>query len=82
MFEVKGIPIYKDEIEILRDLRTDVELKTGKQILKKIKPSGDNKLKCDAMDNINMACCKGCQDSRVHDIAMIQTHYIILIQIL
>lgn len=46
MFEVRGIPIFYDEVQLLKDLRADVELKTGKQILAKIKPSGDNIMIC------------------------------------
>lgn len=51
MFEVKGIPILVDEIEILKQLRTDVELKTGRKILSKIKPSGDDIMVCCPIHN-------------------------------
>jgi DNA primase len=46
MFEVKGIRIPVNETEILYELRRQVELKTGRQILSKIKPSGDNIMVC------------------------------------
>ena len=46
MFEVKGIRIPISEVEILYELRRQVELKTGRSILSKIKPSGDNIMVC------------------------------------
>ena len=46
MFEVRGIPILVDEVEILKELRRQVVEKTGREILRKIKPSGDNIMIC------------------------------------
>lgn len=46
MFEVKGIPILYNEVTLLEDLRTQVELRTGKQILHKIRESGNNIMIC------------------------------------
>lgn len=54
MFEVRGIPIFYDEVQLLKDLRTDVELKTGRQILAKIKPSGNNIMICCPIHNHGM----------------------------
>lgn len=46
MFEVKGIPILVDEIEILQELKNQVYEKQGKELLRKIKRSGDNIMIC------------------------------------
>lgn len=46
MFEVKGIRIPVNETEILYELKRQVQLKTGRSILNKIKPSGDNIMIC------------------------------------
>lgn len=51
MFEVRGIPILVDEVEILRELRRQVLEKTGREILRKIKPSGDNIMICCPVHN-------------------------------
>lgn len=46
MFEVRGIPIFADEEEILREVRDQVFVQQGRSILKKIKRSGDNIMIC------------------------------------
>ena len=37
MFEVKGIPILVDDVQILYDLKNEVQQKLGREILRKIK---------------------------------------------
>ena len=39
MFEVKGVPILVDEVEVLKELRRQVYEQQGREILKKIKIS-------------------------------------------
>ena len=51
MFEVKGIPILIDEVEILKELRQQVYLQQNREILRKIKPSGDNIMICCPIHN-------------------------------
>ena len=46
MFEVNGIPILFDEVEILTKLKEQVLLQTGKEIFHKIKRSGNNIMVC------------------------------------
>ena len=46
MFEVKGLPILVDEIEVLKELKRQVYEKQNREILKKIKRSGDNIMIC------------------------------------
>lgn len=51
MFEVKGIPILTDEIEILTELKNQVLVRRGVEILHKMKRSGDNIMICCPMHN-------------------------------
>lgn len=46
MFEIKGISILVNEVQVLQELRRQVYEKTGKEILRKIKPSGNNIMIC------------------------------------
>ena len=46
MLYVRGIPLFVDEIDILNEIRNQVYLKQGREILKKIKRSGDNIMVC------------------------------------
>lgn len=46
MFEVRGIPILESEINILKELKRQVYEQQGKEILRKIKKSGDNIMIC------------------------------------
>lgn len=46
MFEVKGVPILADELDILNELKRQVYEKTGKTILHKMKKSGNNIMIC------------------------------------
>lgn len=46
MFEVKGIPLITDEIEILKLLREQVLQRTGKELFHKIKRTGNNIMVC------------------------------------
>lgn len=46
MFEVKGFPIFADEEEVLRKVKEDVFIQQGRNILSKIKRSGDNIMIC------------------------------------
>lgn len=46
MFEVKGIPIFADEVEILTEVRNQVLLQQNRNILRKIKRSGNNIMIC------------------------------------
>lgn len=50
-FEVKGVPILAEEVEVLRELRDQIELQQGKQIFRKIKRSGDNIMVCCPIHN-------------------------------
>ena len=51
MFEVKGVPILVDEVEVLKELRRQVYEQQGREILKKIKISGDNIMICCPIHN-------------------------------
>lgn len=46
MFEVKGIPIFVDEEEVLKEVRRQVLEQQGRNILAKIKRSGQNIMIC------------------------------------
>lgn len=46
MIKVKGMPIYVDEIEILNKIKESVLQEQGREILNKIKRSGDNIMVC------------------------------------
>lgn len=46
MFEVKGIPIFVDEEQILYKIKEDVFIQQNRNILNKIKRSGDNIMVC------------------------------------
>ncbi len=46
MFEVRGLPIFVDEVEILKELKAQVYEQQGKEIFKKIKRSGSNIMIC------------------------------------
>ena len=51
MFEVKGVPILADELEILTELKNQVYEKRGIDILHKMKRSGDNIMICCPIHN-------------------------------
>lgn len=46
MFKVDGIPIYVDELEVLGRIKETVLAEQGREILRKIKRSGDNIMVC------------------------------------
>lgn len=46
MFKVDGIPIYLDELEVLERIKETVLDEQGREILRKIKRSGDNIMVC------------------------------------
>ena len=46
MFTVKGMPIYVDEMEILQNIKEQVLQKQGREILRKIKRTGNNIMVC------------------------------------
>ena len=64
MFEVKGIPILVDDVQILYDLKNEVQQKLGREILRKIKPSGDNIMICCPMHNEGQERRPSCGISR------------------
>lgn len=64
MFEVKGIPIFVDDVQILYDLKNEVHQKLGKEIFRKIKPSGDNIMVCCPMHNEGQEKRPSCGISR------------------
>lgn len=46
MFEVRGLPILVDDIEVIRTIRQQVYEQQGREILSKIKQSGNNIMVC------------------------------------
>ena len=46
MFEVRGVPILISEMEVLYELKRQVQEHTGRDILHKIKYMGDNIMVC------------------------------------
>lgn len=46
MIEVRGIPLFVDELEILYEIKRQVFAQQGREILKKIKKSGNNIMVC------------------------------------
>ena len=64
MFEVKGIPIPVEDVQILYDLKNEVQQKIGKDILRKIKPSGDNIMVCCPIHNNGQERRPSCGISR------------------
>ena len=51
MFEVKGVPILVDELEVLKELRNQVLQITGREILNKMRHVGDNIMICCPIHN-------------------------------
>lgn len=51
MLEVRGLPILVDEVEILQTIREQVLLQQGREILHKIKRSGNNIMVCCPIHN-------------------------------
>jgi hypothetical protein len=51
MFEVKGLPILVDELEVLKELKRQVYQQQGREILRKMKVSGDNIMVCCPIHN-------------------------------
>ena len=51
MFEVKGIPLLVDDIDVLKELKNQLYIKQGKERFRKIKPSGDNIMVCCPIHN-------------------------------
>lgn len=51
MFTVKGIPILVDEVEIIQEIKRQVYEQQGREILRKIKRTGDNIMVCCPVHN-------------------------------